>query len=194
MLVSTMRRRPLFPSPVFFDRPPAQDALRGALRQRFLRESAGQPDWQGPPGLFERPEPAFSELFQLVMSGLQDAIQQQGAQPTPGSFSVQSTSWASVLLRGGYRPPQRHAGAHWAGLYVIDAGDQSAPPPSGCLTFLDPRGARKDPDPLHLFSVKHDLMPADGLLLLFPGWLLYHLHPHTGDQPRILVTFTLTLS
>lgn len=189
-----MRRRPLFPSPVFFDCPPAQDELRDVLRQSLLSESAGQSDWHGPTDLFERPEPHFAELFQLVLSGLQEAIQQQGEQSSPGTFSIHSTSWASVLRRGGYRAPQRHADAHWAGLYIIDAGAQSASPPAGCLTFLDPRGARADSDPLQLFSAKHDLMPADGLLLLFPGWLMYHLHPHTGDQPRVLVTFTLTLS
>lgn len=192
-----MRRRLLFPSPVFFDRPAGHEGLRAELRQRALHAAEGQRGWRSPPDLLARPESAFRDLHRLLLDGLTDAVRQQALDEKRDldiPFTVRAAAWMTVLRRGEYLSPQRQADAHWAGFYTVDAGDQ--PPdalPAGSLSFLDPRGAIKGDDPLDLASTHHELAPVDGLLLIFPGWLQHHTHPYAGQRPRVLVGFTLTL-
>ena len=193
-----MRRRLLFPSPVFFDRPAGHDGLRAELRQRALHASGGQRGWRSPPDLFGRPESVFRELHALILAGFQEAIRlhaQEEKRAHDGSVAVRGEAWMTVIRRGEYLPPLRHSGADWAGFYTVDAGDQPASAlPAGSLSFLDPRGPIRDEGTLGLFSTHHELAPVDGLLLIFPGWLQHHTHPYAGQRPRVTVGFTLRLA
>ncbi|MFT4974126.1 MAG: hypothetical protein ACI8S6_000008 [Myxococcota bacterium] len=191
-----MRRRELFPSPVFFNQPSGQEALRAALRTSILNEAGDARGWRSPSDLFTRPEGSYKELYRFVVENFQAALRlQAGDRSFVAPFDIRGGAWAEVIRPGEYRAPRRYADAHWAGLYVIDAGDQPAGAlPAGSLSFLDPRGAVKGDDPLSLFSTHHELAPADGLLLLFPGWLQHHSHPYAGTRPRVSIWFTLTLS
>lgn len=110
--------------------------------------------------------------------------QQQGM---TGDMPWSVRGWHQVFRHGEYLAPCVGDAAHWQGLYVVDCGETDHPPPTGCLSFLDPHGTRHASQLAH-----HDLVLADGLLLIFPGWLVHHIHPYMGQKPRTLVFFEVT--
>jgi len=186
-----MRQRTLFPSPVYFDQV-GDDGLRAALRDALLAEAGDARRWQSAPDLLTRSQEPFPALSALLMGGVEAAVRDR-LSGREASVRLESSAMASVIRPGQYRAPRRQ-GAHWVGLYFVDAGDQDAERlPDGSVSFLDPRGALGPNDPLALFSSHHELAPVDGLLLLFPGWLPYHMPPYAGKRPRVVVSLSVML-
>lgn len=201
-----MRRTPLFASPLFMSRPPGTEALRAALRTQIQSEARSSPGeqrsniggWHSAPKLFERPEPCFVALKELVFSSFRQVLKAQcqaRGRCAPPEVRIGGQAWAMVMEKGHYSAPHHHGDAQWASVFYVDAGDAPGDPssPAGMLTFLDPRGGRMGPDPLGLFEVRQDLRPKDGLLLFFPAWLQHHVHPYGGSRPRISVSSNLVV-
>jgi len=201
-----VRRTPLFASPLFMSRPPGTEALRAELRaqiQSEARASAGVQrsnigGWHSQSDLFERAEPCFVALKELVFSSFRQVLQSQGkarGRSVSPQLRLGGQAWAMVMEKGHYSAPHHHGEAQWASVFYVDAGDAPRDPssPAGMLTFLDPRGGRMGPDPLGLFEVRQDLRPKDGLLLFFPAWLQHHVHPYGGSRPRVSVSSNLVV-
>jgi uncharacterized protein (TIGR02466 family) len=187
-------------------RPPGTEALRAELRARIQSEARALPGvqrsniggWHSPPDLFERTEPCFVALKELVFSSFRQALQSQGkarGRSVPAEVRLGGQAWAMVMGKGHYSAPHHHGDAQWASVFYVDAGDPPGDPssPAGMLTFLDPRGGRMGPDPLDLFEVRQDLRPKDGLMLFFPAWLQHHVHPYGGRRPRVSVSSNLVV-
>jgi uncharacterized protein (TIGR02466 family) len=123
---------------------------------------------------------------------------------------VERQAWANVSRRGNYNKIHDHPGWHLSAVYYVEAGrnDPGAPPNSGWIEFLDPRGALGagdppgiDPDkPVRLptqggalFGNVFALPPKTGGLLVFPSWLRHWVHPYAGAGERISLAFNLRL-
>jgi hypothetical protein len=103
--------------------------------------------------------------------------------------------------RGAYRPLANEPGFHLAGMYVLrwpvqqgiaHGRDDGLP---GYLSFYDPRVAMNmnaiKRDPYHGYH--RSLRPRAGLLLLWPAYVSYFLHPNTSDDAALLVAFGVQL-
>ncbi len=119
-------------------------------------------------------------------------------------------AWANVSRRGNYNKIHDHPDWHLSAVYYVEAGqsDPDAPPQSGWIEFVDPRGALGagdppgiDPDkPVRLptqggalFGNVFALPPRAGGLLVFPSWLRHWVHPYAGPGARISLAFNLRL-
>lgn len=188
-----MKRRDLFPTPIFVAKLSGREALNAELRERFLAESEQAPGlqmsnaggWHSEQDLLIREEPCFRALQELLIGGFRQLVSQHDA-----TGDIGGAAWAMVMREGDHSTPHHHAEAHWAGVYVVDPGEVG-PGRAGHLTLLDPRAGAWEP--LGLCPSHQDIKPVAGLLLYFPGWLMHHVHPNRGSGPRVTVSINLQL-
>ena len=103
-------------------------------------------------------------------------------------------SWANIYRDGDYAMPHSHPGANASLLYIVDPGrDEPAPedPLAGLFAIVDPRYAACCETQKGF--VTNPVMPKipPGTMLLFPGWLVHAVNPHTGPRPRITMTWNI---
>jgi len=100
-------------------------------------------------------------------------------------------AWANICRTGNFHLPHSHATYHWSGVYYVDAG-QPAPehPQSGILEFQDPRGAvEMAGTPANPFGRTVPVTPQNGMMVIFPSWLLHWVRPYQGPGERISIAF-----
>lgn len=98
---------------------------------------------------------------------------------------------------GDYSSLTNRPGAYLSGLYVLRAprgeatlGHRADRRP-GCITFYDPRAGmnmnaiRLDPYVNYHFTVEFE----PGMLLIWPSYVAYYLHPHLATSPAVHVGF-----
>jgi hypothetical protein len=111
---------------------------------------------------------------------------------------------ASVQIQhlGAFDPMRNQPGSYFTGLYVLRApsgapalGQREDARP-GCISFYDPRvgmnmnAIRKDPYVLYHHTVKFE----PGLLLMWPSYVPYFLHPHLASEPAVRVCLDVRIS
>lgn len=115
-----------------------------------------------------------------------------------GNFagSVEMSGWANVTVDGGYNRIHNHADSMWSGVYYAATGSPDpAFPDAGVLEFVDPRlGANMVSAPGRPFGGNLRVVPAAGLMVLFPSWLLHFVNPFRGTGERVSISFNLTLA
>ncbi len=192
---------PAFATPILNITWPGHEAVNGQLTQ--LVADRITPDIR-PPDIAPNGRRSSDDLLQWggpAVAQLDGWIQQAIAQTAqavapaqarlPGHFAVRA--WVSVFNTGNYDPVDDQAQNGWAGLYVVDPGDQADDESlSGVLQIQDPR-----------LAVAGLTMPGDqigrpilirlhaGRMLMFPGWLQHATHPYQGARPRITVHFNV---
>lgn len=106
-----------------------------------------------------------------------------------------------TLERGDYRPLANQSGADLVGMYVLQwptgedatgARDDALP---GCFSFYDPRvgmnmnAIRRDP----YHDYHRHLIPRVGLLVIWPAYVSYFVHPIPSRKPAMRVAFDIQL-
>jgi uncharacterized protein (TIGR02466 family) len=101
--------------------------------------------------------------------------------------------WANVVRSGDYHSPHNHPNNLWSGVYYISVGEpEPEPPKNGQLELLDPRlGSNMVGIPDSLFEVRYSIPTKAGLMVLFPSWLIHHVHPFIGNGERISIAFNI---
>ena len=115
-------------------------------------------------------------------------------------------SWSHITNDGGFHDAHYHGECSWCGIYYVRAGDAGNPaaagPAAGAPTggaagngvsrFYSPiatGGLLKDFGNAYLASNRVDITPVEGMLLLFPSFLLHSGLPYSGGQDRVLIAF-----
>lgn len=108
-------------------------------------------------------------------------------------------SWFHITNDGGFHDAHYHGGCSWCGIYYIRAGDvperQPAHAPNGVNRFYSPIriGAMQDDYGNDYLSANStDVPPKDGMLILFPSFLLHSALPYRGSVDRLVVAFNST--
>jgi hypothetical protein len=103
---------------------------------------------------------------------------------------------------GEYHSLNNRPGAYLSGIYVLRApGDDAVlgtreDRRPGCITFYDPRvgmnmnAIHKDPYVNYHHTVKFE----PGLLLLWPSYVSFFLHPHLSREPALRIGFDVQVS
>lgn len=165
------------------------ECLNAALRRFLLDMAARIPDrgtnkasgpsyfsnkWLSARDLFLLPVPAIRQLTGLVEAHANSLVWPHLAGATATRIHAM---WAIISDQGMEGQPHQHSGT-LSGVYYVDAGDCSDT--NGAFVVHDAEGqpARR-------------IVPADGLLLMFPSTLLHSVARYDSDRPRMVISFNL---
>jgi uncharacterized protein (TIGR02466 family) len=105
-------------------------------------------------------------------------------------------SWYHITNKSGFHDAHVHGGCSWCGIYYVQAGDSAKEltkgAGNGVSRFYSPltRGGQySDYGNKYLGGGIVDIPPRDGMLVLFPAYLLHSGLPYIGNTDRILVAF-----
>jgi len=188
------------PFPTLVGRLPIPDpeAMNLELKTIIVAEEAEYPSlgrsniggWHSRPDLLNRSEPAISAFRNWLGWALRRMIgATTGADGYEGELST--AAWATICRAGAYHAPHCHPDSAWSGVYYVDPGSSHPDQPlSGVLEFLDPRsGVETVTAPGDPYGELFRVRPQSGLLVIFPSWLYHWVHPYTGQEPRIAISF-----
>lgn len=104
-------------------------------------------------------------------------------------------SWYHITNAGGFHDAHFHHGCSWCGIYYLRVGDASGRArggaPNGGSRFYCPLtcgGQYRDFGNRYLGGTL-DMPIEDGLLVIFPSFLLHSGLPYQGAQDRIVIAF-----
>jgi len=106
-------------------------------------------------------------------------------------------SWTHITNYNGYHDAHKHLNTSWGGRYYIDVGE--------CGEVIDEDGISRmngtnrfyspiqyftlDPSMQYLRHDAADISPEDGVLVIFPAYLLHSATPYTGKKDRVVISF-----
>ena len=104
---------------------------------------------------------------------------------------VMTSAWVNVNDTHNWNAPHMHLPADWSGVFYVSVDETSHDPnltvQPGDIMFFNPMpfGAR------HKRPTTVNYTPKNGLLLLFPSYLLHMVSPHISTEPRISISFNI---
>lgn len=150
--------------------------------------------WHSEMGLFSWDAPCIKTLQNRVHKAAVEFTRRMIVRPK-ASFRARYRidGWANVVRSGDYHSPHNHPNNLWSGVYYVTVGEaDSGRPRNGQLEPLDPRfGCNMVGIPDSLFEVRYSIAPKAGLMVLFPSWLVHHVHPFIGKGERISIAFNI---
>ena len=106
-------------------------------------------------------------------------------------------SWAHITNNNGYHDAHKHLNTSWGGIYYVNVGE--------CGQIVDEdgilrmNGSNRFYSPIQYFTLdpsmqylRHDvadISPEDGVLVIFPAYLLHSATPYTGKKDRVVISF-----
>ena len=101
-------------------------------------------------------------------------------------------SWYHITKTNGTHEPHLHPSCSWCGVFYIQSGDEG----SGDTVFQNPvkstyidRGTQF----LNNMSIVR-VKPRDGMLVLFPSYLIHYQALYTGMQDRVVIAFNSSVT
>ncbi len=148
--------------------------------------------------LFDRDHSGLNKLQAFIIRALQQAVAHvNGSEIEPSRLVIEiCDSWFHITNEGGFHDAHFHGGCSWCGIYYLQIGDAGqrtdSSAPNGGNRFYSPLstgGGYKDYGNKYLDFSYVDPPIADGMLLLFPSYLLHSALPYRGGQDRIVISF-----
>jgi len=167
--------------------------LRAADQETKPISRSGIGGWRTGDDFLDGEAPVLGELRALLCGAVQEVLGMADVGAVEGRIT-RLYGWANLNRAGDYNTIHSHPTSQWSGVYYAAIGG-AAPrrPLSGVIEFQDPRGApQAQPFPGFDFAKKLRLVPEDGLILVFPSWLLHMVHPFHGEGDRISIAFNST--
>jgi len=149
--------------------------------------------------LFETTDhPGLKRLVAFIESSVKRAVWHvNGRRVDPAHLRVEFTdSWFHITNDGGFHDSHTHGGCSWCGIYYLQISDVPAAhpghAPNGVNRFYGPLntgGMVDDYGCQYLKSNVLDVPPEEGLLLLFPSYLLHSGLAYRGGKDRVILSF-----
>lgn len=142
--------------------------------------------------------PDVRQLARFCASSVRRAVWQVNGQEVDAKrIRVEfKDSWYHITNDNGFHDAHYHSGCSWCGIYYVQAGASPEERPrgagNGVSRFYAPVGCgglSDDYGNKYLGTGMLDIPPRDGLLVLFPAYLLHSGLPYAGEKDRILVAF-----
>lgn len=191
----------LFATPLLRRTMPGAAAINAGLRAEVMRRAASEPGvrvsnrggWQSKTDLLEWPLPEVATLRSWIVEAVKSmaTLSPELSNRAPGTTQFKAYAWANLNRTHDYNVAHLHPESHFSGVYYVDAGNAVT---GGTIQFTDPRPmARAMPVPGFNFDRVLTVVPASGLMLLFPSWLEHWVAPYDGPNERISIAFNCTL-
>jgi uncharacterized protein (TIGR02466 family) len=110
-----------------------------------------------------------------------------------GAIDWTAEAWANVSGAGALNKPHVHGGAFWSAVYYVRAPASD----SGQLVLHDPRmPALRMYAPMLRFKGAGPeqvarITPKEGMVVMFPSWLLHGVDPWQGEGERVSIAFNV---
>lgn len=203
--------RPAFSTPVIMAMVPEAERINKALRKTILAHEKKMPqrttydsniggwhsdrdllDWGGAP------------VQQVVDTAKELADRMTAARSgRPAEVVWLSNAWANINRKGHSNEPHVHPGCFWSGVYYVDDGGCAKNREHGGeFVISDPRGAAPSMYAPNLcfrgpggssVGATELVPPREGVLMMFPAWLLHGVRPYLGPGTRISISFNLSV-
>jgi uncharacterized protein (TIGR02466 family) len=148
--------------------------------------------------LFTTEHTSLNALKQFIIETLQFVVSVvNGRAVEPSRIEVELIdSWFHITRNGGFHDAHFHSACSWCGIYYLVMGNMSREPsvgaPNGLNRFYSPinsGGGYRDYGNKYLEQSVVDVPAREGMLLIFPSFLLHSGLPYFGQQERIVVSF-----
>ena len=190
----------LFPTPLLTYQVAGAAQINALLLQevelRKVRDPnvsrSGRNGWHSRVDFFTRTEPGHRALGAAIRGAVEDAtIRLSGDASFFQRVNYRINGWINVNPQHAYNVPHDHPGSYWSGCYY--AAIARAEEGGGAISFIDPRCAPTGQAMVRaeVFSGAHSVVPAPGMLLLFPGNAKHWVHPNEAETERVTVAFNV---
>jgi uncharacterized protein (TIGR02466 family) len=162
------------------------------------RAKSGDGLFEGDFDLLSRDHASVQKLREHLVRCVRTAVSHvNGGKTPPEQIDVEiPDSWYHITNEGGFHDAHFHNGCSWCGIYYVQLGDAgpatAGGAPNGGSRFYSPLsrgGAYKDFGNKYLDSTYADPPLQDGMLILFPSYLLHSGLPYRGTKDRIVIAF-----
>ena len=111
-------------------------------------------------------------------------------------------SWTHITNNNGYHDAHKHLNTSWGGIYYLDAGECGEVVDEGGISRMN--GTNRFYSPIQYFCLdpsmqylRHDaadISPENGVLVIFPAYLLHSATPYSGKRDRIVISFNSVIN
>ena len=101
-------------------------------------------------------------------------------------------SWYHITKTNGMHEPHLHPKCSWCGIFYVQSGDEG----SGDTVFENPAKSTyvdRGTQFLNTMSIVR-VKPRDGMLVLFPSYLIHYQALYTGTQDRVVIAFNSSVT
>ncbi len=202
----------LWPTPILVKKFEGHGAVNAELVRLFYSEVASRGGMRGnvyssSDDLLERHQhPALQALFGFVSGSVFEVAQTLNAPlwQRIGAGKLQMHvvgAWFQIQNRYGFHDIHNHGNCSWSGVYYvqIDPAERRRQHPvlgvlNGITRFYSQQlnllgGAHMDMGNTYMQQSTFDVTPEEGLLVVFPSWLLHKAMPYDGEKDRIIISF-----
>lgn len=155
-------------------------------------------------GLFEsdfdllaKNHPGLQKLRAFIVRSVQETVidvNRLDLKPADLQVDIRD-SWYHITNAGGFHDSHFHGNCSWCGIYYLQIGSSGTRvgrgAPNGGNRFYSPLwngGRYEDLGNQYLADTSIDPPISDGMLLLFPAYLLHSGLAYAGDQDRIVIS------
>lgn len=147
--------------------------------------------WHSDDSLADAVHPEVGDLMDTARSAVFSVL---GIVTRSTGFEAQQhlRAWSSIYRPRTFSRPDVHSGNSWSGIYCVQAAELGAERSklAGRISFHDPRNRLTMADqPGPEYKSTFEVRPRDGMMLIFPSWLQYHLNPFVSDSAILLICF-----
>jgi len=111
-------------------------------------------------------------------------------------------SWTHITNNNGYHDAHKHLNTSWGGIYYLNAGECGEVEDedgilrmNGTNRFYSPiQYFCLDPSMQYLRHDAADISPENGVLVIFPAYLLHSATPYIGKKDRVVVSFNSVIN
>ena len=111
-------------------------------------------------------------------------------------------SWAHITNNNGYHDAHKHLNTSWGGIYYLNAGECGEVEDedgilrmNGTNRFYSPiQYFCLDPSMQYLRHDAADISPENGVLVIFPAYLLHSATPYIGKKDRVVISFNSVIN
>lgn len=152
--------------------------------------------WRSNDDLLTWPDSCIKILTKHVTGGITALNNNRPKRKASPGKGVDMFAWANINRNGEYNSAHIHPGFHWAAVYFVSTGKPDKNRPlNGLLEFHDPRpAAGMMTPPGYEFGNKFTVEPQEGMLVIFPSWLVHNVHPFWGIEARVSIAFNIRMT
>lgn len=152
--------------------------------------------YEGDFDLFRREDNSLQELVNFIRGTLASAVCIANQEGKPQDLLVEfPDSWYHITNQHGFHDAHWHHGCSWCGIFYVRLGGSEQRSvkgaPNGGSRFYNPLicgGAYQDFGNKYLNN-SMDAPIENGMLLLFPSFLLHSGLPYSGGEDRVVIAF-----
>ena len=154
---------------------------------------SNQDGWHSSDQLHKDETPVIRELLTRLFTVAAECIRHHQGN-TQSNMTVQLTNcWANITNSGGWNAPHNHFPRAWSAVFYVSVNENRPMKHNaiqdGDIVFFDPMPLSYSMGRAPTISYP----PKNGLMYLFPAYLLHMVAPHYDKQPRISLAFNFDL-